>query len=162
MIKLYIASPFGFSEAGKFFMYERLIPRIEAAGFEILDPWRLTDEDEVSRVTGIVDCSERKAAWESLNKIIGKNNEKAILESDAIVAVLDGSDIDSGTASEIGYAAALGKTVIGYRSDFRKSGDNEGSTVNLQVEFFIFKNNGKIVNSLDDLESQLKNFWKQR
>ena len=37
--------------------------------------------------------------------------------SDLVVAVLDGVDVDSGTAWEIGYAYAKGKPVIGLRTD---------------------------------------------
>ncbi len=39
---------------------------------------------------------------------------------DVVVAVLDGPDADSGTAFEMGYAFALGKPVVGVRTDFRK------------------------------------------
>lgn len=38
---------------------------------------------------------------------------------DAIVAILDGPDSDSGTCVEIAYARAKGKPVIGVRTDFR-------------------------------------------
>jgi hypothetical protein len=40
--------------------------------------------------------------------------------------VLDGLELDSGTVSEIGFAAALGKKCYGLRTDFRNSGDFEG------------------------------------
>lgn len=40
---------------------------------------------------------------------------------DALVAVLDGADCDSGTSFEVGYAYALRKPIIGLRTDFRKS-----------------------------------------
>ena len=39
---------------------------------------------------------------------------------DVVVAVLDGPDADSGTAFEMGYAYALGKPVVGVRTDFRR------------------------------------------
>lgn len=45
----------------------------------------------------------------------------ALKESDVVVAVLDGPDVDSGTAFELGYARALGLPVIGIRTDFRES-----------------------------------------
>lgn len=54
--------------------------------------------------------------------------------SDLIVAVLDGVDVDSGTAWEIGYAYAKGKPVIGLRTDFRDLSDG---IVNLMVEMAI-------------------------
>jgi nucleoside 2-deoxyribosyltransferase len=44
---------------------------------------------------------------------------EAIDRCDAVVAILDGSDSDSGTCIEIGYAHAKGMPVIGVRTDFR-------------------------------------------
>jgi nucleoside 2-deoxyribosyltransferase len=47
----------------------------------------------------------------------------AIDAADAVVALLDGADADSGTCVEIGYARGKGKRVIGVRTDFRASED---------------------------------------
>jgi len=44
---------------------------------------------------------------------------EALDRCDAVVAILDGPDSDSGTCVEIGYARARGKPVIGVRTDFR-------------------------------------------
>jgi len=49
---------------------------------------------------------------------------------DVVVAILDGSDADSGTCIEMGYACGRGKRVIGVRTDFR-SGEDSG--LNLMV-----------------------------
>jgi nucleoside 2-deoxyribosyltransferase len=46
---------------------------------------------------------------------------ESINRCDAVVAIVDGSDADSGTCIEIGYAKGLGKRVIGVRTDFRGS-----------------------------------------
>ena len=54
----------------------------------------------------------------------------AINHSDAVVAILDGTDADSGTCIEIGYAKAKGKLVVGVRTDFR-AGEDRG--LNLMV-----------------------------
>ncbi len=43
-----------------------------------------------------------------------------------VLAVLDGTDADSGTAWETGYAHGLGKPVIGLRTDFRQTGEDRG------------------------------------
>jgi len=43
--------------------------------------------------------------------------------ADLVVAVLDGPDVDSGTAFEVGYAYARNIPVIGIRTDYRKSQD---------------------------------------
>jgi len=55
---------------------------------------------------------------------------RAMVNSDVVVAILDGPDVDAGTCVEIGYAYAHGKPIIGVRTDFRAS---EDSGVNLMV-----------------------------
>jgi len=40
--------------------------------------------------------------------------------ADAVVAVLDGADADSGVAFEVGYARGRNKPVLGVRTDFRQ------------------------------------------
>jgi len=156
---IYVASPFGFFEAGRDFMYSKIIPSIESAGYKVLDPWNLTSQDLIDSALSAPYGLERKKAWEKINPVIGKNNACAIKECSGLVAVLDGTDVDSGTASEIGYAAALGKKILGYRNDFRLSCDNDGSAVNLQVEYFIKINGGKIVSNIEELKKELKGFF---
>ena len=94
---------------------------------------------------------DRRDAWRRLNVEIGGNNRAGIDRADMVLAVLDGADVDSGTAAEIGYAFAKGKPILGYRGDFRLSADNEGSIVNLQVEYFIRQSGGDIVASIKEL-----------
>lgn len=55
---------------------------------------------------------------------------EAIRESDLLLAILDGSDVDSGVAFEIGVASTLGKRVVGLRTDYRP-GAEQG--VNLMI-----------------------------
>jgi nucleoside 2-deoxyribosyltransferase len=50
---------------------------------------------------------------------IGKANEDMIRSCDAVLGVLDGAELDSGTVSEIGLGAGIGKTCHGLRTDFR-------------------------------------------
>ncbi|MEM7822748.1 MAG: nucleoside 2-deoxyribosyltransferase [Candidatus Aenigmatarchaeota archaeon] len=158
-VKIYIASPLGFSEAGRDFLYEKIIPQIEELGYGVLDPWKLTPDKYIENIKCMPYGLERKMAWERLNRIIGKNNARAIRASTGLFAVLDGPDVDSGTAAEIGFAAALGKPILGYRGDFRLSSDNEGSVVNLQVEYFIKLNGGKIITEISKLKDELKNIF---
>jgi nucleoside 2-deoxyribosyltransferase len=78
-----------------------------------------------------------RAGLRELDRKFGQLNVDMIDRSFAVLAVLDGGDVDSGTAAEVGYASAKGKRVIGLRLDTRVTGDNEGVTVNLQVEHFL-------------------------
>ena len=45
---------------------------------------------------------------------------RALQSADLILAILDGADVDSGVAFEIGYARALEKPVVGLRTDYRQ------------------------------------------
>jgi nucleoside 2-deoxyribosyltransferase len=52
---------------------------------------------------------------------------------EAVVAVMDGSDPDSGTAWECGYAYARSKPIVTFRSDFRLVGEARGVSFNLML-----------------------------
>lgn len=153
--KIYIASPLGFSEAGRFFLYEKIIPLFTGIGLDVIDPWTLTPDESIQSVSSLPPGNDRTLAWSSLNNEIAVNNTNGIIRSDGLFAVLDGTDVDSGTAAEIGFAAALGKPVTAYRGDFRMAGDNEGSIVNLQVAYFIYRAGGKITSSLAEAKEDI-------
>jgi nucleoside 2-deoxyribosyltransferase len=57
--------------------------------------------------------------------------------ADALVAVLDGADADSGTSFECGLAFGLGTPIVAVRTDFRGGGDalpgQKLATVNLML-----------------------------
>ena len=53
--------------------------------------------------------------------------------SDAVIAIMDGPDPDSGTCFECGYAYAKNKPIFTVRTDFRKSGDTFESRFNLML-----------------------------
>jgi nucleoside 2-deoxyribosyltransferase len=150
-MKIYMASPLGFSEAGRAFYNGTLIPEVIRLGFEVVDPWTLTDQAKIDAVQNMPYGQDRRDAWRRLNVEIGGNNRAGIDSADMVLAVLDGTDVDSGTAAEIGYAFAKGKPILGYRGDFRLSADNDGSIVNLQVEYFIRQSGGDIVTAVAEL-----------
>jgi nucleoside 2-deoxyribosyltransferase len=155
---IYVASPLGFSEAGRYFMQKVLFPLLSAHHFQIIDPWTLTDAHLLNSVNALPYGAQKQQAWQTLNHTIAQNNCNAIKNADALLAILDGTDVDSGTASEIGFAAALQKVIIGYRGDFRLNGDNEGAIVNLQVQYFIQASGGSISTNLNQLNQALASF----
>jgi nucleoside 2-deoxyribosyltransferase len=154
-MRIYLAGPLGFSEAGRAFHDGVIKPCIEAQGHTVLDPWTLSDQAAVSAAAGLPYGAEKGDRWRELNAAIGRTNAEAIDACDLLFAVLDGTDVDSGTAAEIGYAYARGKRILGYRGDFRLSADNEGATVNLQVEYFIDRSGGFIISSIAALGEAL-------
>jgi nucleoside 2-deoxyribosyltransferase len=58
--------------------------------------------------------------------------KRGVDECDAVVGLIDGADVDSGTAWEIGYAYALGKPIISLRTDYRGA---EAGPVNIMLQF---------------------------
>jgi nucleoside 2-deoxyribosyltransferase len=158
--KIYIASPYGFSQAGRLFLYQVLETEVINAGYYVLDPWNITPPDLMEEALAMPYGAERREKLRNANKIIAANNTEAIRLADGVLAVLDGADVESGTASEIGFATALGKPVLGYRGDFRLSSDNEGSLINLQLEYFIHLNGGRIISKVEDVVDALKEIIK--
>jgi nucleoside 2-deoxyribosyltransferase len=155
-VKIYLASPLGFSEVGRAFYNGTLIPELKRLGYEVIDPWTLTDQAKIDAVLKLPYGAERRDAWRRLNPEIGGNNRAGIDRADMVLAVLDGVDVDSGTAAEIGYAFGKAKPILGYRGDFRLSADNDGSIVNLQVEYFIRQSGGDIIITIADLGPALE------
>ncbi len=151
MNRVYLASPLGFAGSTTRFMHELE----QALGEHVVidNPWRFETvaAEEFARADAVRDRTEHVAAHHALNHRIAAANEAAIRDADWLIGVLDGVDVDSGTAAEIGYAYALGKRIWGLRTDFRTTGDNAGSTVNLQVQYFIEASGGHIVTTIDDL-----------
>jgi nucleoside 2-deoxyribosyltransferase len=155
-VTLYVASALGVSEAGRYFYYGQLLPLVERLGFVVLDPWRLTDAATIAQVRSMEFGAARREAWRQLNREIGEANRQAIERADGLLAVLDGPSVGGGIGAEIGFAYARGKRIIGYRGDFRRSGDNEGTIVGLQVEYFIQASGGTIITTLEQLADVLR------
>jgi len=126
---VYLAGPSGFTEPGRRWHADVLRPAVEAAGYAALDPWEAG--------AGLFDHAVTVEDLASANREAARRNVELIRRAAAVLAVLDGTDVDSGTAAEIGYAAALGTPVVGLRTDLRVTGDNAATTVNLQVEYFL-------------------------
>jgi nucleoside 2-deoxyribosyltransferase len=162
MITIYLAGGLGFSELGRvaFAHFKELLHKSLSENFRLLDPFEINSKigSEISSLSQNhkMALDDLQLKLSDLSFQIGKVNEKLIRESDLILANLDGSDVDSGTAAEIGFAYGLGKKIIGYRGDFRLSSDNLGTIVNLQVVFFIRASQGQIFTSLKELIEYLK------
>ena len=146
---IYLASPLGFATSTHGFMRELAASLSEV--IDVINPWddqrfageftQLRHEDSVA---------VRDARLAKINSELGRANAACIDRADGLFAILDGVDVDSGTAAEIGYAFAKGKYVCGMRTDFRLAGDNHGSIVNLQVQYFIEQSGGVIVTEVGD------------
>lgn len=143
---VYVASPLGFNEAGRYWADQVLHPALIAAGWEVLDPW-IDETGAVAAALALPPGPERLEALRAVSRTIGERNRQLLYLASAVLAVLDGPDVDSGTAAEIGWAAARQCPVIGLRTDFRL-GEHEAAAVNIQVEDFILVSGGRLVTTL--------------
>jgi len=139
-LKIYLASPLGFTEEGRLYIKKRLVPMLREKGFVLMDPWL---EEEKKNTKNLLKSTRK----EVLN--VSNRNLELIRKSDIILANLNGADQDSGTSAEIGYAYALGKTIIGYRTDFRYHNDLFNG-VNAQVYTIIYRSGGKIFSNIEE------------
>src|SRR3569833_3344432 len=132
IISVYVAGPDGFSEATRDFMDLRLLPWLRGLGLRVINPWEMTTSEEVLGVYRLPLGPERERAIDELNLRIGRRNmDDGIIPCTFVIANLDGQEVDSGTASKIGAAAALGKRISARRSDFRLT-SKQGAIVNIQ------------------------------
>jgi nucleoside 2-deoxyribosyltransferase len=65
-------------------------------------------------------------------RLIFEEDLKALRMADSVIAVLDGVDVDTGVAFEMGYAHAIGKPIVGLKTDHRSFSKVE--SVNLMLE----------------------------
>lgn len=142
---VYVASPTGFTELGRRHYEEDILHPLRALGFDVLDPWKDVLGESSS------DLSRNAKSLPAHDSIkIGDRNAVWIRRADVVLAILDGPDVDSGVAAEVGYAAALGKKVVGYRGDFRLSGDFVSLPTNAQLVAFIQSSGGRVYGALSE------------
>ena len=153
--RIYLASPLGFAASTRGFMVETIALLSDVV--DVVNPWADTSfTPDFERAHALTDIKERRLAFHRINLGIGAKNEKMIRSVDMLVAVLDGVDVDSGTAGEMGFAYGLGKPVHGLRTDFRVTGDNEAAGINLQLRYFIEQSGGSYFTTLADLIAGLQ------
>ena len=107
-MKIYLASPlFSAPERAE---NERL-SRVLERWCEVFLPQR--DGELATRLV----CEGR--TWADASSIVFSRDLAALRACDAVVINLDGRTVDEGAAFELGFAYALGKRCVGYRTDVR-------------------------------------------
>lgn len=154
-MQIFVSSPLGFAESTTGFR-SQIRAVLEQGGHTVVDPWENAGdlEAQLAEAEALAVTSARRARLHEVSMALAARNAETIRGCEAMLAVLDGVDVDSGTASEMGYAFALGgKVICGYRGDLRRAGENDGVVVNLQVQYWIEASGGRIVASLEELRS---------
>lgn len=160
MTKIYLASPL-FSEGE--LAYNRYI---KEQVLTALPEITLHLPQEVESI------NDKEAYADSV--MIAQADTQAVLESQLVIAVLDGLVIDPGVASEIGIAFQAGIPVIGLYTDSRQQGgthpkkiaalqdiaESQFSYINLYTVGLV-KQNGCVVNSVQAVIDAIPNYISQ-
>lgn len=102
--------------------------------------------------------------------MIAEADSEKLIQSDVLVAVIDGVEIDSGVAAEIGLFSSLNRPIIALCTDIRAKSDfDEKKFYALSKSIFenqylyrnlfvigLIKQNGIVVNSIEELVSEVK------
>lgn len=131
--KVFLAAPL-FSESERDFN-SRIAKKLRESGFEV---WFAQESPFIQEGTH----EEKRRIYEG--------DISALKAYDVVVAVLDGVEVDAGVAYEIGYAKALGKPIIGLKTDYRTFSKMEEINLILEVPL------GKICKSIDEVIHSLK------
>ena len=118
--KVFLAAPL-FSKSERDFNL-KVASALRAEGYEV---WLAQESPFINEGT----VKEKK-------QIFG-TDISALKASDVIVAILDGIDVESGVAFELGYAHSKGKPIIGLKTDYRTFSRIE--KVNLMIEVPLVK-----------------------
>jgi len=137
-MKVFIAGPL-FSQAEREFNL-KVDGELRKHGFETFLPQR-----DVGKLDDLL-AKEGERAY----RTIFERDLKGLDQADAVVAILDGPDVDSGTAFEVGYAFAKGKPVVGLKTDMRVFAKDE------ELNNMLAQGIRALARNLDEVVSELK------
>jgi nucleoside 2-deoxyribosyltransferase len=135
LMKVFLAAPL-FNEAERNFN-SNVAKRLRDRGFQV---WLAQESPFIHEGT-----------FEEKQKIY-EEDISALKTCDVVVAVLDGVEVDSGVAFEMGYAIAIGKPIVGLKTDHRAFSKMEDINLMLEVPLIKFCSNIK------DVITELKKF----
>jgi len=154
LIKAYLANQFGFSETGRYVLENLIKPKIQKIGISINDPFsECKEEFNIEDLTKLDRYEDRINYYVEFNKKITPINNRLMIDSDCLLAILDGGhQIDDGVASEIGYYVGIDQgPIFALRSDFR-GGENIATSINPQIMGYIIQSNGVLVEGENAIE----------
>lgn len=118
-MKIYLAGPL-FLEAEQDWL-AGLKRQLQELGYDVVWPYELFNQTEIS-------------TWgDTASRKIMEGCRDALDACDLVVALLDGTQVDDGTAWELGYACAKGIPAVGIRTDARYCGETPGARVNAMI-----------------------------
>ena len=128
-MKIYFAGPL-FSEADRLWI-RSTIKKIETLGRS------LGVVVEIIFAYDLITVEEINSLGANARREIFSRCKNHLNDTEMVIALLDGTQVDDGTAFEVGYfyrGKPEGAKIIGIRTDFRNAGESAGSVVNAMIE----------------------------
>jgi nucleoside 2-deoxyribosyltransferase len=118
-MRIYLASPYGFSAQWQRLLLPEFISALESLGLEVWEPFERN---------GQVDLAQPGWAYQ-----VAQRDLQDVKDADALFAIVNGTPPDEGVMVELGAAIALGKPTFLFRDDFRRCTDSEDYPLNLML-----------------------------
>jgi nucleoside 2-deoxyribosyltransferase len=118
-LRIYLASPYGFSTQWRRLLLPEFTAALESLGLEVWEPFERNAQ---------VDLAEPGWAYR-----IAQRDLQDVRDADALFAIVNGTPPDEGVMVELGAAIALGKPTFLFRDDFRRCTDSEQYPLNLML-----------------------------
>ena len=120
--RVYLASPFGFSASQKAHVLPLFIDALTRAGCDVYEPFSQNEQNGLGPSNG--------SGWAFA---IAKADARAVVDCDAVFAVINGVPPDEGVCVELGVAVAVGKPYFLFRDDWRRCSDRQAFSYGLIV-----------------------------
>lgn len=117
--RIYLASPYGFSAQQRRELLPVFVETLESLGAEVWEPFRKLEQRQVG-----------SPGWAYR---VGQDDLQAVMDCDAIFAIVNGCPPDEGVMVELGAAIALKKPTFLFRDDFRRCAPSESYPLNLML-----------------------------
>ncbi len=161
--KIYLASPYGFSEHWKNRLLPDFINVLEYMGVEVWEPFSRNSQKEYYSTPRSGGNNIKSSIFGSNAKNIAKKDAQDVRDCDAIFAIINGCPPDEGVMVELGIAIALGKPTFLFRDDFRRCADSAEFPVNLMIFAGIpdgEKYDNYLYTSIDDIKNKNKALYR--
>ena len=146
--KLYLASPYGFSDHWRLKLLPEFISKLESMGATVWEPFARNS-----------DIDSSTPGW--ANKLACSNLDD-LRKSDGLFAIVNGTPPDEGVMVELGVSIAMDKPTFLFRDDFRKCTDSDEYPLNLMIFLGIPSDswNDYYFRSMTEIDSKKKALYK--
>lgn len=128
---VYLANQYGFSGMERYYIMGHVTRQIESLNLYVHEPFE--------QIAKSINMDNVRESWYE----IGQTNMDSIVGSDAVFAMINGLEPDSGVMIEIGLAYAWNIPVFLFRDDMRQGSETNTYPLNIMIFAGLPKDNWK-------------------